>query len=38
MVDVLKLVNQMRVKNNTDLQTDNPNVEELIQMKAMKLL
>lgn len=38
MVDVLKLVNWMRVKNNADLQTDNPNVEELIQMKAMKLL
>lgn len=38
MVDVLKLVNWMRVKNNADLQTDNPNVEELTQMKAMKLL
>ena len=38
MVDVLKLVNWMRVKNNADLQTDNSNVEELIQMKAMKLL
>ena len=38
MVDVLKLVNWMRVKNNADLQTNNANVEELIQMKAMKLL
>lgn len=38
MVDVLKLVNWMRVKNHADLQTDDPNVEELTQMKAMKLL
>lgn len=37
MYDVFKIVNWLRVKNNADMRT-NPNVEELTQMKAMKLL
>lgn len=37
MYDVFKVVNWLRVKNNADMRT-NPNVEELTQMKAMKLL
>lgn len=38
MLDVMQIVNWMRVRNYYDLQTDDPNVEELTQMKAMKLL
>lgn len=38
MLDVMQIVNWMRVRNYFDLQTDDPNVEELTQMKAMKLL
>ena len=37
MYDVFKVVNWLRVKNNADMRT-NPNVEELTQMKTMKLL
>lgn len=37
MYNVFKVVNWLRVRNNADLRT-NPNVEELTQMKAMKLL
>lgn len=37
MYDVFKVVNWLRVKNNADMRL-NPNVEELTQMKAMKLL
>ena len=37
MYDVLKIVNWLRVKNNAELRED-PNSEELTQMKAMKLL
>lgn len=37
MVEVLKLVNWMRVRNSIDLKT-NPNAKPLTQMKAMKLL
>lgn len=37
MYDVFKIVNWLRVRNNADMRT-NPNVEELTQMKAMKLL
>lgn len=37
MFNVFKIVNWLRVKNNADLQ-QNPNAEELTQMKAMKLL
>lgn len=37
MYDVFKVVNWLRVRNYADMQT-NPNVEELTQMKAMKLL
>lgn len=37
MYDVFKVVNWLRVKNNADMRTD-PNVEELSQMKTMKLL
>lgn len=37
MYDVFKILNWLRVKNYKDMQ-DNPNVEELTQMKAMKLL
>ncbi len=37
MVDVFKVVNWLRVKNNADVRT-NPNAEVLTQMKAMKLL
>ena len=37
MYDVFKVVNWLRVKNNADMRQD-PNVEELSQMKAMKLL
>lgn len=37
MYDVFKIVNWLRVRNNADMRT-NPNVEELTQMKTMKLL
>lgn len=37
MYDVFKVVNWLRVKNNADMRL-NPNVEELTQMKTMKLL
>lgn len=37
MYDVFKVVNWLRVKNNADMRT-NLNVEELTQMKTMKLL
>ncbi|ASR40330.1 Panacea domain-containing protein [Ligilactobacillus agilis] len=37
MYDVFKIVNWLRVKNNADMKR-NENVEELTQMKAMKLL
>lgn len=37
MYDVFKVVNWLRVRNNADMRT-NPNVEELTQMKTMKLL
>lgn len=37
MVDVFKIVNWLRVKNNYDMHNDE-NIEELTQMKAMKLL
>lgn len=37
MYDVLKIVNWLRVKNSADM-NQNENVEELTQMKAMKLL
>lgn len=37
MYDVFKIVNWLRVKNNSDMKTDE-NVEELTQMKCMKLL
>lgn len=37
MFDVLKVVNWFRVKNNADM-IENDNVEELTQMKVMKLL
>lgn len=37
MYDVFKVVNWLRVKNHADMRTD-PNVEELTQMKVMKLL
>lgn len=37
MYDVFKIVNWLRVKNNADMLSDE-NVEELTQMKAMKLL
>lgn len=37
MYDVFKIVNWLRVKNNADMQ-QNPNEDELTQMKAMKLL
>ena len=36
--DVFEILNWLRVKNYKDMQSDNPNVEELTQMKAMKLL
>ena len=38
MIEVLKLVNWMRVKNHKDLQVDSLDVKKLTQMKAMKLL
>lgn len=38
MYDVFKILNWLRVKNYKDMQSDNPNIEELTQMKAMKLL
>nr|WP_278773030.1 type II toxin-antitoxin system antitoxin SocA domain-containing protein [Limosilactobacillus mucosae] len=37
MYDVFQIVNWLRVKNNADMR-QNPNIEELTQMKAMKLL
>lgn len=37
MYSVFKVVNWLRVKNNADMRLD-PNVDELTQMKAMKLL
>lgn len=37
MYDVFKIVNWLRVKNNADMR-QNPNIEELSQMKVMKLL
>lgn len=37
MYDVFKVVNWLRVKNNADMRL-NPNVEELTQIKTMKLL
>ena len=37
MYDVFQIVNWLRVKNYADMR-QNPNVEELTQMKAMKLL
>ena len=37
MYDVMKIVNWLRVRNNSDLRTDD-NAEELTQLKAMKLL
>lgn len=37
MYDVFKIVNWLRVRNNADMR-QNPNIEELSQMKAMKLL
>lgn len=38
MIEVLKLVNWMRVRNYKDLQINGLDVKELTQMKAMKLL
>lgn len=38
MYDVFEILNWLRVKNYKDMQSDNPNIEELTQMKAMKLL
>lgn len=38
MYDVFKVLNWLRVKNYKDMQSNDPNVEELTQMKAMKLL
>lgn len=37
MYDVFKVVNWLRVRNNADMR-QNPNIEELSQMKVMKLL
>ncbi|KRM62669.1 prophage ps3 protein 01 [Limosilactobacillus coleohominis DSM 14060] len=37
MYNVFEIVNWLRVKNNADMR-QNPNIEELTQMKAMKLL
>lgn len=37
MYDVFKVVNWLRVRNNADMR-QNPNIEELSQMKIMKLL
>lgn len=37
MYSVFKIVNWLRVKNNADMR-QNPNIEELSQMKVMKLL
>lgn len=37
MYDVFKIVNWLRVRNNADTRS-NPNIDELSQMKAMKLL
>ena len=36
MYDVFKILNWLRVKNYKDMQSDNPNIEELTQMKAME--
>ena len=38
MYDVFQILNWLRVKNYKDMQSDDPNIEELTQMKAMKLL
>lgn len=38
MYDVFKVLNWLRVKNYKDMQSGNPNAEEITQMKAMKLL
>lgn len=37
MYNVSKIVNWLRVRNNADMQSD-PNIDELSQMRAMKLL
>lgn len=37
-IDVLKIVNWFRVKNNADIRENPENVDELTQMKVMKLL